>query len=145
MWTGLVWLRYWTFGFHKLLGNYSVQTTRDLSSSAQLHGVSYVTWSTEHYSGKCSRWKVCCFMSLQGGSTIGDVPYKFRVTCSLLEIVKGHSSQMRCKSFEGGMTLCFWIQDEIKRRLNSGNACYHSVPEPSVFPSVVKQRKNLLS
>jgi hypothetical protein len=47
MWTGLVWLRigiggvllwirYWTFGLH----NCRVQTTRDLSSSAQLHGVS---------------------------------------------------------------------------------------------------------
>jgi glucose-6-phosphate 1-dehydrogenase len=34
------------------------------------------------------------------------------------------------------------IQEEIKRRLNSGNACYHSVPEPSVFSSAVKKLKN---
>jgi hypothetical protein len=29
------------------------------------------------------------------------------------------------------------IQEGIKRRLNSGNACYHSVPEPSVFSFAV--------
>jgi hypothetical protein len=52
MWTGLVWLRigtggkllwiwYWTFGFHKMLGNYwCVQTTRVLLSSVQIHRVS---------------------------------------------------------------------------------------------------------
>jgi hypothetical protein len=32
------------------------------------------------------------------------------------------------------------IQEEIKRRLNSGNACYHS--EPSVFSSAVGKLKN---
>jgi hypothetical protein len=53
-WTGLVWLRigtggellwirYWTLGFHKMLGNYRVsKQLGDLSSSAQLHGVSLV-------------------------------------------------------------------------------------------------------
>jgi hypothetical protein len=29
------------------------------------------------------------------------------------------------------------IQEEIKRRLNSGNACYHSDPEPFVFSSAI--------
>jgi hypothetical protein len=30
------------------------------------------------------------------------------------------------------------IQEEIKRRLSSGNTCYPFSPKPSVFPSVVK-------
>jgi hypothetical protein len=54
MWTELVWLRigtggevlcirYSIFGFHKMLGKYRVaQTTTNVSSSAQLHRVSYV-------------------------------------------------------------------------------------------------------
>jgi hypothetical protein len=29
------------------------------------------------------------------------------------------------------------MQEEIKSRLNSGNACYHSVQSPSVFPPAV--------
>jgi methylthioribose-1-phosphate isomerase len=33
------------------------------------------------------------------------------------------------------------IQEEIKRRLNSGDACYFG-PEPSVFSSAVKKLKN---
>jgi hypothetical protein len=33
------------------------------------------------------------------------------------------------------------IQEEIKRRLNSGNACYHSV-QSLVFSSAVKKLKN---
>jgi hypothetical protein len=38
---GLLWIRYWTFGF---------QTTRDLSSSAQFHGVSQLnsSWTQSH-------------------------------------------------------------------------------------------------
>jgi hypothetical protein len=34
------------------------------------------------------------------------------------------------------------IQEEIKRRLNSGNACLSFGPESSVFSSAVKKRKN---
>jgi hypothetical protein len=33
------------------------------------------------------------------------------------------------------------IQEEVKRRLNSGNACYHSV-QSLVFPSALKKLKN---
>jgi hypothetical protein len=52
MWTGLVWLRigtggellwirYWTFGFHEMLGKLSSGlSSSGLSSSAQLHRVS---------------------------------------------------------------------------------------------------------
>jgi hypothetical protein len=58
MWTGLAWLRigsggellwipYWTFEFHRMLGKLSsVLATRDLSSSAQLHGVNLLLF---HY------------------------------------------------------------------------------------------------
>jgi hypothetical protein len=35
-----------------------------------------------------------------------------------------------------------FIQEEIKRRLNSGNACHHSVREPFVFSSAIKKLKN---
>jgi hypothetical protein len=35
-----------------------------------------------------------------------------------------------------------FIQEEIKRRLNSGNASYHSGPEPSVFSVAVEKHKN---
>jgi hypothetical protein len=49
------------------------------------------------------------------------------------------------KYFEMTVTDQNLIQEEIKRRLNSGNACYHSVQnrsEPSIFSSAVKKPKN---
>jgi hypothetical protein len=43
-----------------------------------------------------------------------------------------------------GMTLTNQndIHDEIKSRLNSGNACYHSVQNLFVFPSHIKKPKD---
>jgi hypothetical protein len=35
-----------------------------------------------------------------------------------------------------------FIEEEIKRRLTSGNACYHSVQIPSVFSVAVEKLKN---
>jgi hypothetical protein len=34
------------------------------------------------------------------------------------------------------------IQEEIKRRMNSGNACYRSVKDLLVYSSAVQKRKN---
>jgi hypothetical protein len=49
-------------------------------------------------------------------------------------------SQFRC--LETRVTNQNVIQEEIKQRLNSGNACYHSVEKPYVFLSAFKELKN---
>jgi hypothetical protein len=71
--------------------------------------------------------------------------YRYEVT------PQNHNMKIGNKCFENvAQFKCFGttitnqnlIQEEIKRRLNSGNACYHFSSESFVFSSVVKKPKN---
>jgi hypothetical protein len=115
MWTELVWLRigtggellwirYWTLGFHKILGNYRVAlTTGSLSSSAQFHSkLVVVSWNifyhcfhyntnfrylnapepnfTFSHSGAMSRHPILCFPQQEEftfGDQSGSVVFKY--------------------------------------------------------------------
>jgi hypothetical protein len=65
--------------------------------------------------------------------------------------VQNHNIMIGYRSFENVAQFKFlgttvmnqnFIQEEIKKRLNSGNACYHSVQSLFPFRLLSKERKN---
>jgi hypothetical protein len=106
MWTGLVWLRigtggellwipYWTFGFHEMLGNYRVASRLVFSSIELLNhkrtvnGKPYAYLEPMRASENCQRWGEPYFAV--SAISIGDILRKFMKMIMNLRVPKERS------------------------------------------------------